>query len=96
MRACESRYGKILRSLIYLFDSLFALIATADKYRNNAFLQTLKAQRARPPSQQTSLRGWQPATGPGKPGYDTGIKKNWNDAPKVHYIEGRGRVVAWG
>lgn len=67
-----------------------------DRFKNNAFLQTLRSSRARPPSQQTSLRGWQPATGPGKPGYHTGAKKNWNDAPKVRYIEGRGRVVAWG
>jgi len=66
------------------------------KARNNAFLQTLKAQRARPPSQQSTFEGWRAGSGPGVAGYHTGAKKEWEKAPKVSYIEGRGRVVAYG
>ncbi len=66
------------------------------KYANNAFLATLRAQKARPPSQQDTLRGWKDADGPGEEGYHTGRKTAWNSGPKVKVIEGRGRVAVYG
>jgi len=70
-------------------------------FKNNAFLNTLKAQKARPPSQQTSLQGWRPSTGPGNPamynnGYFTGDKKDWADAPKMRYPPGSVKVLPRG
>jgi hypothetical protein len=65
----------------------------AEKFRENAFLQTLKAQQAKPPSQQDSLKGWTDPKGPGREGYHVGIKKDWGDAPRVMNVPGRGRVV---
>ncbi|GMI17626.1 hypothetical protein TrLO_g4447 [Triparma laevis f. longispina] len=66
--------------------------ARQDKFKNNSFLQILREQRARPPDQQTSLKGWNEPKGPGVAGYHTGAKKSWNDAPRMQYIEGRGMV----
>jgi len=70
-------------------------------FKNNAFLATLKAQKARPPSQQTSLQDWRPSTGPGNPamfkgGYFTGDKKDWKDAPRRRQPEGSVKVMAGG
>lgn len=65
----------------------------AAKFKENAFLQTLKAQKKKPPSEQDSLKGWIEPDGPGREGYHRGTKKGWDDTPKVMNLPGRGRVV---
>ncbi|GMH62491.1 hypothetical protein TrRE_jg6128 [Triparma retinervis] len=67
-----------------------------NRLKNNAFLATLKAARKGPPESHSSFQDWRPGTGPGREGYDTGAKKEWAKAPRVQYVEGRGRVVAMG
>jgi hypothetical protein len=65
----------------------------ANKYRNNAFLATLKSQQKRPPHERTELKDWVEPKGPGREGYIVGKKKGWNTQAKVMNIPGRGRVV---